>query len=130
MRKTTVAMVALTALAGCSSVSESPPTVTTPTSRSEYTDGEYTATGWYGSLPSRITVSVTLTDNVITEADVTPHAEDPTSRDYQERFADAVPALVVGRPIDEVELDRVAGSSGTPEGFNDALAQIRLQASR
>jgi uncharacterized protein with FMN-binding domain len=95
-----------------------------------YTDGEYTATGQYGGQPSSITVTATLSNNVITAVEVTPHATDPTSLDYQERFADAVPAEVVGRPIDEVRVGRLAGSSGTPNGFNAALQQIREQSRR
>jgi len=96
---------------------------------SAYADGEYTARGWYGGLPSSIEVAVTLDDGVITDAEVTPQATDPTSLDYQERFAAAVPGLVEGRPVDEVNLDRVAGSSGTPDGFNEALDRIKDEAS-
>jgi uncharacterized protein with FMN-binding domain len=96
--------------------------------RSRYADGTYTATGQYGSLPSSIAVSVTLVDGVITAVTVTPRATDPTSLDYQTRFAQAVPALVVGRNIDEVNLSKVAGSSGTPEGFNAAIQRIKAQA--
>ena len=81
-----------------------------------YADGVYTATGQYGSLPSSITVTATLVDDVITAVEVTPHATDPTSLDLQRRFAEAVPAVVVGNPIDEVDVDRLAGSSGTPTG--------------
>jgi uncharacterized protein with FMN-binding domain len=94
-----------------------------------YWDGRYRATGWYGSLPSSIEVTVELDDGVIRDVDVAPHATDPTSLDYQERFADAVPAIVTGKRIEQVELDRVAGSSGTPDGFNDALKRIKEQAS-
>jgi len=97
---------------------------------SSYTDGAYTATGQYGSLPSSITVTATLSDNVITAVEVTPHATDATSRDYQERFADAVPAEVVGKPIDEVRVGRLAGSSGTPNGFNAAIQRIKEQSRR
>jgi hypothetical protein len=61
---------------------------------------------------------------------VSPRATDPTSRELQERFADAVPEVVVGRPLDQVRVSRLAGSSGTPVGFNDALRRIRSQASR
>nr|PPQ62658.1 hypothetical protein C5F59_35735 [Streptomyces sp. QL37] len=75
-------------------------------------------------------VSLTLDDGVITDVDVDPHATDETSLDYQERFAAAVPELVEGKRIDEVRLERVAGSSGTPDGFNDALTKIRDEASR
>ncbi|TMR93082.1 hypothetical protein EJK15_41235 [Nonomuraea basaltis] len=95
-----------------------------------YEDGEYSATGQYGNLPSSIGVSVTLDDDVITAVEVTPNATNPTSRDLQERFAAAVPAVVVGRDIDEVRLSRLAGSSATPDGFNTALDQIKAEAAR
>ena len=88
----------------------------------------YTATGQYGSLPSSITVTVTLADDVITAVKVTPHATDPTSRDFQVRFAAAVPAVVVGKRIDAVKVGRLAGASGTPDGFNAAIHKIREQA--
>ena len=97
---------------------------------SSYADGEYTATGQYGGLPSSITVTATLSNNVITAVEVTPHATDPTSLDYQERFADAVPVEVVGKPIDEVRVGRLAGSSGTPNGFNAAIQRIKEQSRR
>lgn len=97
---------------------------------SAYTDGVYTATGQYGSLPSSITVTATLVNNVVTAVEVTPHATDPTSLDYQRRFAAAVPSIVVGKRIDEVNVGRLAGSSGTPKGFNAALQQIKEQSSK
>jgi uncharacterized protein with FMN-binding domain len=96
--------------------------------RSNYADGTYNATGQYGGLPSSIGVAVTLVDEVITAVTVTPRATDPTSLDYQTRFARAVPALVVGRNIDEVNLSKVAGSRGTPDGFNAAIQQIKAKA--
>ena len=99
-------------------------------SNSTFADGVYVATGQYGSLPSSITVTVILVDDVITAVEVTPHAADPTSLDLQRRFAEAVPAVVVGRPIDEVHVDRLAGSSGTPIGFNAAIERIKEQARR
>ncbi|EYF08218.1 Hypothetical protein CAP_5979 [Chondromyces apiculatus DSM 436] len=75
-------------------------------------------------------MEVTLENAVLTAVTVTPHATDPTSLDYQRRFADAVPSVVVGKRIDEVNVGRLAGSSGTPIGFNDALRQIREEARR
>jgi uncharacterized protein with FMN-binding domain len=95
---------------------------------SPYVDGVYTATGEYGSLPSSISVTVTLVDDAITAIEVTPHATDPTSLDFQRRFAAAIPAVVVGKPIDEVNVARLAGSSGTPDGFNAAIQRIKEQA--
>ena len=52
-----------------------------------------------------------------------------TSRGYQERFAAAVPDEVVGRSLDEAEVGVLAGASGCADGFNDAIAKIREQAS-
>jgi uncharacterized protein with FMN-binding domain len=95
-----------------------------------YADGTYRADGWYGNLPSSIGVELTVADDVITDVEVTTHATDPTSLDYQQRFADAVAEVVVGRPVDEVHLSKLAGSSGTPDGFNDALDRIKREASR
>lgn len=131
------------ALAGCTSSNDADPSSTPSTSGSAgapskdasaedrtYTDGDYSADGEYGTQDSSIGVSLTLDDGVITDVDVEPHATNETSQDYQTRFVDAVPELVEGRRIDDVRLERVAGSSGTPDGFNDALAKIRDQASR
>lgn len=93
-----------------------------------YADGVYTATGQYGSLPSSITVSIAVVNDLITDVEVTPHATNPTSLDLQQRFAEAVPLVVIGKPIDEVNVGRLAGSSGTPNGFNAAIQQIKQQA--
>ncbi|WP_280171453.1 FMN-binding protein [Agrobacterium pusense] len=93
-----------------------------------YADGVYTATGEYGSQPSHITVTVTLKDGVITAVTVTPHAYVPRSLELQRAFAAAVPKVVVGKRIDQVRVGKLAGSSSTPKGFNDAIRQIRAQA--
>jgi uncharacterized protein with FMN-binding domain len=95
-----------------------------------YANGVYTATGKYGGQPSSITVTVTLVDGVITAVRVTPRATDPTSLDFQRRFAAAIPTVVVGKRIDEVKVGRLAGSSGTPNGFNAAIQRIKEQARR
>jgi len=49
---------------------------------------------------------------------------------YQQRFAEALPAAIVGRSIDDLAVDRLAGSSGCSEGFMDALAKIKRDAAR
>ncbi|WP_218005324.1 hypothetical protein [Hydrogenophaga palleronii] len=95
-----------------------------------YRNGTYTAEGLYGGLPSRLTVTLTLAADRIQAVSVRTHATDPTSLDYQRRFAEAVPALVKGRPIADVQISKLAGSSVTPDGFNEALARIREQARR
>jgi thiamine biosynthesis lipoprotein len=118
-----VAVVAAAVMVGCA-------TAATDTMRSAYRDGIYTATGRYGSLPSSITVRVTLRSGLIRAVKVTPRATDPTSLALQRRFAAAVPAVVVGKPIAKVQVGRLAGSSGTPDGFNRAIEQIKKKARR
>lgn len=95
---------------------------------SDYANGTYTATGQYGVGPSFVTVTVELTDGLITSALVQPHAKNLISRCYQRHFAKAVPRAVIGKPIDQVKLGKLAGSSSTPDGFNAAIEQIKAQA--
>jgi uncharacterized protein with FMN-binding domain len=94
-----------------------------------YRDGRYKATGWYGSAPSHHDVTLTITNDTITDVEITTPAENETSLGYQQRFAEALPRAVIGRPIDELNVDRLAGSSGSSQGFMDALNKIRTQAS-
>lgn len=142
-RKITTALVGISitaTIAGCAATETdsgaSPSTPNTgaapsgsPSHRGPYQDGQYTVDGEYGTRGSSIGVAITLDDDEITAVDVTPHATDQTSLALQRRFADAVPALVVGRDIEDVHLDRVAGNSHTPAGFNDALKKIKTEAS-
>ncbi|MFD7206214.1 hypothetical protein [Streptomyces sp. NPDC059893] len=97
--------------------------------RGPYKDGEYSVDGEYGTRGSSIGVTLTLQNGEISAVDVTPHATDETSLGLQRRFAKALPALAVGKDIDDVNLDRVAGNSHTPDGFNDALEKIKAEAS-
>jgi uncharacterized protein with FMN-binding domain len=101
-----------------------------PSPRNRYADGVYTATGQYGGQPSFITVKATLANGTITSVEVIPHATVPRSLELQRRFAAAVPKVVVGKLIDQVNVGKLAGSSGTPKGFNVAIRQIREQALR
>ena len=89
--------------------------------------GEYSATGFYQSPggSEEVKVTVTLaTDGTIESSQVTPLAASGTSQQYQSDFVNNYESMVVGRNINEVELSRVAGSSLTSIGFNDALDQI------
>jgi len=99
------------------------------TSGGEYRDGEYSATGWYGSLPSHHDVTLTLEDGAVTAVDISTPAEDETSLGYQQRFAAALPDAIIGEDVDAIALDKLAGSSGCSEGFMDALAKIKDEAS-
>lgn len=95
-----------------------------------YKDGTYAATGEYTSPGGQesIDVKVTLADEKITDVTVAPHPASGTSVQYQTEFADNFKPMVVGKSIDEVTLSRVAGSSLTSRGFNDAINQIKADA--
>jgi uncharacterized protein with FMN-binding domain len=111
-----------------SSSSATPSAVATDAPSSSYRDGEYSATGWYGSLPSHHDVTLTILSDTVTAVEITTPAENDTSLGYQQRLAEALPEAVIGRNIDELDVDRLAGSSGSSEGFMDALAQIKAEA--
>lgn len=113
------------------SANESNVTPTSFVSDKEYKDGVYTVTGHYESPggEEEVGVSLTLEDNVITEASVEVMAERPISVEKQTDFAANFQEFVVGRPISEVMLTKVSGASLTPKGFNDAVEQIKQQAS-
>ncbi|MFB2596267.1 hypothetical protein ACEXQE_00600 [Herbiconiux sp. P17] len=100
-------------------------------SGSTYTDGTYDATGNYVSPNGKeeVDVSVTLAGDVITAVTVTPEATNPTAIQYQTQFADGIAAVVVGKDIDEIDVSRVAGSSLTSGGFNEAIEAIKADAS-
>lgn len=92
----------------------------------KYTDGEYTVEGQYGN--KSIIVKLELGDDKITDVEVTPNTTIPMSLKLQKRFSEAVPEVVVGQPIDSIHLDKLAGSSKTTKGFNDALEKIKSEA--
>lgn len=96
-----------------------------------YTDGTYEATGGYTSPNGQeeVDVSLTLEGDVITAVTVTPEATNPNSVNYQTQFADGIAAVVVGKNIDEIDVSRVAGSSLTSGGFNEAVEAIKADAS-
>ncbi|MFK3835729.1 hypothetical protein [Microbacterium sp. NPDC087868] len=96
-----------------------------PTDAVDYRDGTYEATGWYGSLPSHQDLTLTIEDDRVTEVAITAPAEDPTSLEHQQRFAAALGDEIIGRDIDSIALDRLAGASGCSEGFMNALAEIK-----
>lgn len=93
----------------------------------KYTDGEYNVEGQYGN--KSILVKLALSDDKIASVEVTPNTKISMSLKLQKKFAEAVPHEVVGKPIDSIHLDRLAGSSKTTQGFNDALEKIKTQAS-
>jgi uncharacterized protein with FMN-binding domain len=104
---------------------------TTPlTQASNYKDGTYTVMGDYTSPggEEQIEVTVTLANNQVTSAEVTPQATRPMSQKFQGIFKDNFKEFVMGKNISEIQLDAVSGSSLTPKGFNNALEKIKAEA--
>jgi uncharacterized protein with FMN-binding domain len=113
-------------LAGCSASGAS----TNPGAQSDYVDGDYAASGSYVSPNGEETIEVALSleAGTVTAVEVTPNPTNPNTEMFQGRFAGGIAAQVVGKHIDELKVDKVAGSSLTGGGFNDALEQIRADA--
>jgi uncharacterized protein with FMN-binding domain len=96
----------------------------------KYKAGTYTEKGRYASPGGgeSIDVTVTITDDIITSASVSPNATSEQAKQYQGTFVSGYKSLVVGKNVDEVSLSRVAGSSLTSTGFNNALELIKADA--
>lgn len=130
------------ALAGCAGTmtpaetddaagSGSTPADTGSSGAGTYTDGTYTADGSYidgGGTLETISVTLTLAGDVITDVEVSGDPKNPESERYQSEFIGGISDAVVGKDIDEISVDRVAGSSLTSGGFNDAVETIRSDA--
>ncbi|GAA1967276.1 hypothetical protein [Microbacterium deminutum] len=95
-----------------------------------YTDGTYTAQGTYATPESVETLSVTVTlkDDVITDVEVSGNPQKHESVEYQSRFIGGIADVVVGQDIDKIAVSRVAGSSLTSGGFNEAIQTIKAEA--
>jgi uncharacterized protein with FMN-binding domain len=102
----------------------------TTTDTSAYKDGTYSATGSYLTPGGResIELTVTIANGVITTTQLKENASDRDAEEYQAAFAGSYQELVVGKKVGEVSLSRVAGSSLTSNGFNEALRQIKQDA--
>ncbi|MBC7723862.1 MAG: hypothetical protein H7146_03810 [Burkholderiaceae bacterium] len=119
---------ALTGCAADASSGETPAASSTTTG--PYTDGSYTASGDYQSPGGQesIKVDVTLAGDVVTAVTVTPDATSGNAVRYQTEFAGGIAAEVVGVNIDQLAVDKVAGSSLTSDGFNAAIEKIKADA--
>jgi uncharacterized protein with FMN-binding domain len=97
---------------------------------STYADGTYTAEGSYATPESveTIVVTVTLQDDIITSVDVSGDPQKRESEEYQSRFIGGIADVVVGQDIDQISVSRVAGSSLTSGGFNQAIDTIKSEA--
>ena len=128
------------ALAGCSTAAtgttDAPNTDTSaPADASTaggagYKDGTYTASGSYQTPETveQIEVTITLADDVVTAVEVTGDPQASETERYQSEFIGGIQDEVVGKNIDDLSVDRVAGSSLTSGGFNQALDVIKGEA--
>ncbi|WP_226531668.1 FMN-binding protein [Microbacterium paraoxydans] len=99
-------------------------------STGNYADGTYTADGSYQTPETveQISVTLTLADGVVTDVEVTGDPKAPETEQYQGQFIAGIADEVEGVALDELNVSRVAGSSLTSGGFNDAVASIKEQA--
>lgn len=96
----------------------------------EYKDGTYEAEGSYQSPAGEETVGVSLTlaDGKVSAVTVTPQATDSNSVRFQGEFKDGISSEIVGKDLAEIEVSKVAGSSLTSGGFNQAVETIKTEA--
>lgn len=139
-----IGVAGIAVLAGCSSAgdaastesgsSDSGTSSTTESSSASgaYVAGTYEASGSYMNpqqAVQSVTVSMTLSaDGTVDGVEVTGDAHDAQSEQYQSQFISGINDEVVGKSIDELSVDKVAGSSLTSQGFNAAVEEIRTQA--
>jgi uncharacterized protein with FMN-binding domain len=146
LRNTRTALAALAglsltgALAGCSAAGATTSDgsgsgtgsggATTTSSNANYKDGSYTEPGTYVSPggEEHISVTLTLSKNVITAMKVITVKADPTATGYEGLFEGGISAATVGKNINTLNIGVVAGSSLTSMGFNNALAKIKADA--
>jgi len=136
--KTATALFAGITLVGALSACSSPATGTDSsvtggapaTANGTYTDGTYTETGNYTSPngAEKVDVTLTLESNLITDVTVVGFGESPNSKQYQGQFINGIAAIVVGKNIDKLSVDKVAGSSLTSGGFTKAVDAIKADA--
>ena len=100
------------------------------TSGSTYKDGTYSADGNYVSPNGTETVGVelTLAGGTVKDVNITQHPSNPNTRKFQGEFAGGIASQIVGKNIDELNVSKVAGSSLTSGGFNQAVEQIKSEA--
>jgi uncharacterized protein with FMN-binding domain len=120
--------------AGTSSATDTPSTATSPataaTNTSNYKDGSYSATASYvtpGGIES-IDLTVTIKAGVIVDSSIASSGKSDHAQEHQAAFASGYKTLVVGKNVDSVTVSRVSGASLTSNAFNDALAQIKKNA--
>lgn len=97
-----------------------------------YADGTYSATGSYQTPGGEESIGVTVTLEAGSVADVQtePMPSNATTELYQGKFSSGIKDQIVGTPLDQLNVDKVSGSSLTSGGFSDAIEQIKGEAAQ
>lgn len=121
--------------AGCApgQATGTPATGAAPSAGAEsasYRDGTYSADGNYVSPNGTETVGVTLTlaGGAVSDVQITQHPSNPNTKKFQGEFASGIQSQVVGKSLNEIKVSKVAGSSLTSGGFNQAVDKIKSEA--
>lgn len=96
-----------------------------------FKDGSYFREGAYQNPvgDDSITVQLKVENDRVTGVSIGLRGNDPTSKNFQQLFADGIGELVVGKSLDEIgPVGAVNGSSLTPLAFNRALEAIKAEA--
>ena len=95
-----------------------------------YKNGTFSADGVYRSPAGgeSVHVSLTLQDNVVTDATFSGDATHAKSKEMQAAFLAGFKEHVVGKSLDEVSVGVVNGSSLTGGGFMNAVTKIKAEA--
>ena len=128
-------------VAGCAPSAQAPaahaaaapsstPAAGASSSAAGYKDGTYSADGNYVSPNGTETVGVelTLSGGTVSGVNITQHPSNPNTRKFQGEFAGGIKAQIVGKSLDELNVSKVAGSSLTSGGFNQAVEKIKSEA--
>jgi hypothetical protein len=109
----------------------SAPTPTpTPPPTYTYRNGTYSTTAAY-TVPGyteTVGVSLTITNDSITATSATNMSNNGESSFYQNDFISKYSSSVVGKKLATLSLGKIGASSLTPNGFNAAVAKIRVMA--
>lgn len=96
----------------------------------KYRDGTFSVNGEYGPVgEDTIDVHLRLATGKVADVSVVGHPFTTISKNHQDAFAKAISGKVVGKPLEGLKVDTVAGASWTTEAFNAALDVARQEAS-
>ncbi|MDQ6985082.1 MAG: FMN-binding protein [Candidatus Dojkabacteria bacterium] len=96
----------------------------------KYKDGEYTYTAEYGATDviESFTITLSLSDGFINEFEFIDQANLGKSKKYNSEFKTAISEKILGKKINSIEIEKIAGASLTTNAFNSAINEIRLEA--